>query len=95
MVPRETIIAYQNRLGQAMSPVFHQTTVPIRGFAGTRKADVGLVFQTVPNPVNNKKIMMSIIKDDGLHITSYTITRQQFDDIRNNEFWVLRKQPFN
>ena len=39
--------------------------------------------------------MMSIIKDNGQHISSYSITQQQFKDIRDKDVWVLPNPPFN
>ncbi len=44
-VPRKTIISFQNACGMAMSPTFGIKTLPVRGFAGIRKENVGMVIQ--------------------------------------------------
>lgn len=91
-VPYADIIRYQNKIGQAMSLKFGQKTVPVRGFAGERKLNAGLVFQEVPGA---NDFMMSIIKDNGQHVSTYLITQQQLRNIMNDGFWVLQTRPFS
>ena len=96
ILPREFIINYQKRLCLSMTPIFGKSTTPVRGFAGIRKVDVGLVFQTNPNPPNkNKPIMMTIIKDNGQHVSSFPISLTQFNQLVSQDYWVLPGQPFN
>ena len=75
-----------------MSPRLGRNTVPVRGFAGTRKTNVGLVFQEIPN---SGKTMMTMIKDNGVHSTTYPVTQTQLKKIIKNDFWVLPNRPFN
>lgn len=77
----------------AMSYSFAKNTTPVRGFAGTRKVDVGLVFQN--NPDKTKPLMMSIIKDNGQQVTAFPISFKKYQEIKADGFWVLPKQPFN
>jgi len=76
-----------------MSYSFGKNTNPLRGFAGTRKTDVGLVFQN--NPDKKKPLMMTVIKDDGQHVTSFPISFKKYLKIQADGFWVLQQQPFN
>jgi hypothetical protein len=92
---KKDIIAYQNKLAQSMSLKFNQKTLALRGSAGIRQADVGLVFQKISNPNKNKSIMMTIINDTGQHVTSYPISQDQLKEIQARDFWVIPDQPFN
>ena len=90
-VSPDTIITYQNKIGLAMSPQFGTLTMEIRGKAGTSETPVGLVIQKIPN---TNRMYLSIIKDNGKHITTYPITNQRLNRLRNNDFWVLRTRTF-
>ena len=91
-VSPETIIAYQNALGMSMIPIFGIKTYGIRGFAGKNRVDVGLVIQQIPKTNN---YYLSIIKDNGKHISSYSIKENKLKKIIADGFWVLPNKKFN
>ena len=68
---RETIINYQNEIGKSMSPLFGpKETFSVPGFAGKYKQNTELTIQQTNRP---NKTILSIIREDGLHISSYSI----------------------
>jgi hypothetical protein len=87
-LPQETVINYQNAIGQSMCPLFNipGKTTSVPGFAGKHKIGTELSIQQSPNGIN----MLSIILEDGTHISSFSITNDQLKRIINNDFWVLR-----
>ena len=88
MLPRETIIAYQNALGKAMSPLFGQKkTISVPGFAGVNKINTELTIQLGNKPDSN---LISIIREDGVHITTYSITDIGLKKLYKDGFWVLK-----
>jgi hypothetical protein len=91
-VPRETIISFQNACGMAMSPRFGIKSLPVRGFAGIRKENVGMVIQNIPNSKNR---YLSIIRDDGTHISSYPVNPEKLLKITQDRFWVWKDRNFN
>ena len=91
-VPREILITYQNSIGMSMNPVFGLKTVPVRGFAGRLKHDVGLVIQDIPKSSNRR---LSIISDNGKHISSFTVTELRLQQIVKDGFWILKDQNYN
>ena len=91
-VPRETIISFQNVCAGAISPTFGITTRPVRGFAGIRKEPVGLVIKDIPNSEN---YYLSVIRDDGTHISSYSVKPKKVGEIVQDGFWVWKKHNFN
>ena len=91
-VPRETIISFQNACAMTMSPGFGIKTVPVRGFAGIRKENVGMVIQTIPN---NENRYLSVIRSDGTHISSYPVIPEKLLDIIEDDFWVWKDRNFN
>ena len=91
-VSPETIISYQNAIGMAMNPVFGINTLPVRGFTGNHKTDVGLVIQSIPNSSDSR---LSIIKDNGQHVSTYTVTQKKLIKIVQDGFWVLKTRHFN
>ena len=64
-VPRETIISFQNACAMAMRPTYGIKTLPVRGSAGIRKENVGMVIQNIPNSKNR---YLSVIRSNGTHI---------------------------
>lgn len=82
-VSPETIIAYQNVIGMSMNPLFG---------AGKNRVNVGLVIQQIPKTNN---YYLSIIKDNGKHISSYSVTGKKLKKIIANDFWVLTDKKFN
>ena len=91
-VPRETIISFQNACAMAISPKDGIKTLPVRGFAGIRKENVGMVIQNIPNSDNR---YLSIIRDDGTHISSYPVSPEKLLKIVQDGFWVWKDRNFN
>jgi archaellum biogenesis protein FlaJ (TadC family) len=91
-VSPETIIASQNVIGMSMNPLFGTQTFAVRGFAGKNRVNVGLVIQKIPKTDN---YYLSIIKDNGKHTSSYSITGKKLKKIVANDFWVLTDKKFN
>ena len=93
-VPRGTIISLQNAFAMAISSKNEPglTTLAVRGFAGKRKANVGIVIQTIPNSNNH---YISVIKDDGKHISSYVVKPKKLSKIMDDDFWVWKDHNYN
>jgi len=89
-VPREIVINYQNAIGQSMCSRFNKqgTTISVPGFAGTHKIGTELIFQQKPDNKNINTI--SIIREDGTHISSFSVNVDAINKIIDNDFWVLR-----
>jgi hypothetical protein len=85
-LPRETIINYQNAIGKSMSPIFGVNTKSLPGFAGVRKQDTELTIQSTKPNTN----ILGIIREDGMHISSFFITDDKLKTMVNNDFWVLK-----
>lgn len=69
-----------------MSPIFGVETKSVPGFGGIRKYETELTIQTLkPN-----KHILGIIREDGKHISSFSIDNNKLEDIAQNEFWVLK-----
>ena len=83
---RETITNYQNAIGKSMSPIFDVNTKSVPGFAGVRKQDTELTIQSTKPNIN----IFGIIREDGMHILSFSITDDELKKIVNNDFWVLK-----
>lgn len=92
-LPAELIIRYQNAIGLAMQPTFGIPSMGIRGFAGARKSDIGLLYKRVPQDPN--VLLMSVINDQGIHVSSYPVTISQFQKMRKDDFWIWKDKPFN
>jgi len=85
-LPQEIIINYQNEIGKSMSPVFGVNTKSVPGFAGVRKQETELTIQsTKPN-----KNILGILREDGMHISSFSITDDKLKAIAKNDFWILK-----
>jgi hypothetical protein len=85
-LPRETIINYQNASGKSMSPIFGVNTKSVTGFAGVRKQDTQLTIQSTKPNINT----LGIIREDGMHISSFSITDYKLKTMVNNDFWALK-----
>jgi hypothetical protein len=83
---RETIINYQNAIGKSMSPIFGVNTKSVPGFTGVRKQDTELTIQSTKSNIN----ILGIIREDGMHISSFSINDDKLKTIVNNDFWVLK-----
>ena len=85
---RETIINYQNEIGKSMSPVFDVNIKSVPGFAGVRKQETELTIQSIEPDKN----ILSIIREDGKHVSSFSVTDDKLIDIAKNDFWVLKNR---
>ena len=88
-LPRETIINYQNEIGKSISPIFcvngvHTKSVP--GFAGVRKQETELTIQSI----NSNRHILGIIREDGTHISSFSMNKKELKQLVQNDFWVLK-----
>jgi len=103
MVPRSTVITYQNEIAKKLIPVYNSKTKQYPGYAGTRRRETQLVVTPSPEPlsgtpapinveVENRDIHLGIIREDGLHITTFPITLEKLAEIANDDFWVLKEQ---
>jgi len=87
MLTRETIINYQNEIGKSMCPIFGplENTFSVPGFAGKNKIGTELTFRKGPD-----RTMMSIIREDGVHISSFPLKESKLQEIARDNFWVLK-----
>lgn len=105
MLPRSTIISYQNEIAKRLTPVFNPNTYSREGIAGRQKVPTQLIIEKprdlyplagqqiqTPLPTSNKDIMLAIITKDGLHVSSYSITQVRLDRLEADNFWVLKNQ---
>ncbi len=91
-VLRETITSFQNACAMIISSTYGVKTLPVRGFAGIRKENVGMVIQSIPN---NKNFYLSVIRSDGTHISSYPVSSKKLLKIVQDGFWVWKDRNFN
>lgn len=69
-----------------MSPVFDVNIKSVPGFAGVRKQETELTIQSIePN-----KNIIGIIREDGMHISSFPVKNKKLKEIAKNDFWVLK-----
>jgi hypothetical protein len=87
-VPRETVINYQNAIGKSLCPLFNirGKTTSVSGFAGKHRINTDLIIQRRPDGTNT----LSIIREDGTHISSFSQDRFDLEKLVKNGFWVLR-----
>lgn len=62
-------------------------TIPVPGFAGKHKIDTELIITKTQRPGIS---MVSIIRADGTHISSFSEEDYGIRIIIENGFWVLR-----
>ena len=87
---QETIINYQNEIGKSMSPLFGpKETFSVPGSAGKYKQNTELTIQQTNTP---NKTILSIIREDGLHISSYSINDRALRQLTKDNFWVLKNR---
>ena len=107
MLPRSTIISYQNEIAKRLTPVFNPNTYSREGIAGQQKVPTQLIIEkprdsyslsgqktqtSVPSASVKKDIMLGIISDDNLHISSFPITQARLDRLEAENYWVLKNQ---
>jgi hypothetical protein len=87
-LPRESIINYQNEIGKSMSSSFgSKKTFSVPGFAGKFKVNTELTLQQTNTP---DKTILSIIREDGLHISSFPLDDEALLQLTKDNFWVLK-----
>ena len=72
-----------------MSPIFGVNTKSVPGFAGVRKQDTELTIQQTDTP---DKTILSIIREDGVHISSFSVNNEVLRKITKDNFWVLKNR---
>lgn len=72
-----------------MSPSFGVDTKFIPGFDGVQKSPAELTIQST-----HDKITLSIIKENGMHVSSCPITKNKLKNIVKDDFWVLKDRDF-
>ena len=105
MLPRGTIISYQNEIAKRLTPVFNPNTYSQEGVAGKKKVPTQLIFEKprdlyplpgqeieTPVPSGKKDIMLGIVSKDNLHISTFPITQGRFNRIEADDYWVLKNQ---
>ena len=88
MLPRETVIRYQNAIGKSLCPIYNIAgkNLSVSGFAGKNKIGTELSIQQRPGGLN----LLGIIREDGKHISSYSLDGSGLKNLVKNDFWVLR-----
>lgn len=105
MLPRSTIISYQNEIAKRLTPVFNLNTYSREGIAGQQKVPTQLIIEKprdsypLPGqqiqtsvPSGKKDITLAIISEDNLHISSFPITQARLDRLEAENYWVLKNQ---
>jgi hypothetical protein len=105
MLPRSTIISYQNEIAKGLTPVFNPNTYSRDGIAGQQKVPTQLIIEKPRDPYplpgqqirtsvpsGKKDIMLGIISEDNLHISSFPITQARLDRLEAENYWVLKNQ---
>jgi hypothetical protein len=105
MLPRSTIISYQNEIAKGLTPVFNPNTYLRDGIAGQQKVPTQLIIEKPRDPYplpgqqirtsvpsGKKDIMLGIISEDNLHISSFPITQARLDRLEAENYWVLKNQ---
>lgn len=99
MVPRAVVINYQNELAKKLIPLYNPNTKSYEGYAGRQKRDTRLVLTPVPESwpgnkpppgVANKDHYLGIVREDGLHISTFPISNKKLLEIAQDKFWVLQ-----
>lgn len=102
--PKELAIKYQNNIAKSLRPEFNPantacypespgnvgrfgqvgSTLEVPGLAGINATSTTLIFQM------DKKnhYTMGVIREDGTHISSYSITSGKLKKIADNKFWI-------
>lgn len=94
-LPLEPIINYQNEIGRSMNPLFgkkklSQYLVLLENY----KKSNTLTIQLGEKPGTN---ILSIIREEGVHISSFCINDATLRKLAAHDFWALKKhtiQPY-
>ena len=78
-VLRATLIEYKNKISLTMS---EDTVTHIPGFSGKRKKPTFL-------KLNQEHGLLSIVNQDGLHLSTFFLTPEQQHRLVKDNFWVL------
>lgn len=81
-VPRDTIIEFQNEIGKAMT---EGKPAHVPGFAGKYKKHTDL-------KINTEKGLISVVNEQGQHISTYGVTKNKLRRIIKDGFWILKNR---
>jgi hypothetical protein len=104
IVSKESIIDYQNAIGKKLSLVYNPKCKSIPGFAGQRKRETRLMITPpldpfpgapLPQVASPATYDLGIVREDGLHISTLSITQKQLELLAHDDFWILKKRDFN
>ncbi len=95
-LPRETIIRYQNEIGKSLCPIFGPAPkdgrkpdfLVVPGYAGKEKIDTEI--RVAPKRDNPNSFMLGIVREYGLHISSFPIDGPKLLEISKDGFWILK-----
>jgi hypothetical protein len=73
-----------------MSPIFGVNTKSVPGFAGVRKQDTELTIQSTKSNIH----ILGIIREDGMHISSFPVKNKKLKEMAKDDFWVLKDRYF-
>lgn len=79
---------YQNQIGKSMSLISDFNTIYVPGFAAIQKREIELTIQAKKRTTNNN--LISIIGDDGRHITIFAVSYTKLKKIIKDSFWILQ-----
>ena len=83
-LPIETRIMFQNKLGEAVSG----KVKAYRGFTGIRKKPTPIIVKALKGGYK----LISLIGDDGTHLTSYVLSKERYEILVKDNFWLLKRQ---
>jgi hypothetical protein len=75
-----------------MSSISDGKTISVPGFAGKRKTNLELIIQASPN---KNKGYISVVRDNGTHVSSYQVSFDKLTKIVNENWWVWQDRNFN
>ena len=81
-VPRETIIECQNEIGKALT---EDNPTHVDGFIGKYKKDADF-------KINTQKKIISVVSEQGQHISTYSVTPNKLPRIVKDGFWIWKNR---
>jgi len=85
-LPQEIIINYQNEIGKSICPAFGERLRSVPGHSGVRKREVELKIQSIGPDAH----ILSIVREDGMHVSSFIVDDDKLIKIAEDDFWVLK-----
>ena len=83
-LPIKIKIIFQNKLGEAVNGKVEA----FRGFTGIRKKPTPIIVK----PLKGGRKLISLIGDDGTHLTSYVLSKKRYELLVRENFWLLKKR---